>query len=112
MNSRNKSKKDRRSKSLLLKDIKPKIKGGRPDDKERGRSDVGEDSSYNERGRVAVQRKRQIHWPTADGEAKRVMTGGQLEGQKQDRTGRTRRRPGGRAHGEKHEQGRDEGTTE
>lgn len=39
MNSRNKSKKGRTSKSLLLKDIKPKIKGGRPDDKERGRSE-------------------------------------------------------------------------
>lgn len=39
MNSRNKSKKGRTSKSLLLKDIKPNIKGGRPDDKERGRSE-------------------------------------------------------------------------
>lgn len=36
MNSRNKSNKGRMSKSLLLKDINPKIKGGRPDDKERG----------------------------------------------------------------------------
>lgn len=86
MNSRNKSKRGRKSKSLILKDIEPKKSRAQGQTTKRwGRSEVCEDSSYSEGGKVTAWRKRQRQIALIIGsqwtERERVMTRGQLETQ-------------------------------